>query len=144
MLHCFYSKLFIMQHTPIDSVFNIISFLPFATQAKICKKTRDAVAVDMINIIKRSIKYNKRRIMNLLENETDKVNVLQAAHCLYHYKNENEIRDVIESVLQHKEEYPKAALDIVKMGFLQGWSNKKIHRHMVSKLDYDGLFMIGW
>ena len=133
-----------MEHLPIENTFNVISFLPFSTQAKVCKKTRDAIAPKMANIIKRSMKFNKRRIIDLLEDETDNVKVIQSAHCLFSNMNENELRKVIDQVLKYEALYPKSSIEIIEKGFELGWTNKKIHRHMIKEFDWNRLFIIGW
>ena len=128
----------------IEHVFNIIQFLPFGTQAHICEKTRSAVLPLMANVIKRSMKNNRERIMKQMEDETDSIQLMRSAQCLYQGLNENQLREVIQMVIQNSKKYPQESIHIIKMGFEMKWSMKKIYRHMISKFDVEHLVDIGW
>ena len=128
----------------IENVFNIIQFLPFGSQAKICEKTRAMVLPLMANVIKRSMKNNRERMMKLKEDEMDSLEVMRSAQCLYQGLNENQIRDVIETIIRNKKKYSMEVIDIISFGLKSGWTHKKIHRHVIHKLDIAHLVDLGW
>lgn len=133
-----------MSTISIENVFNIIKFLPYSTQARICEKSRSEIIPLMANVIKRSMKNNRQRIMKLKEDENESIQVMRSAQCLYQGLNNNELRKVIETVLRNSKKYPQESIDTINMGFEMGWSMKKIYRHMIFKLNVQHLIDIGW
>ena len=137
-----------------DVSFHIMEFLPVPTQFDICKTTRarsKVRAAVAVRKIRRSIKANRIRMFKaaLLNNYTDELqrsllglflSSSQIEKLIDHILcrgDDDYIRDVWTMFMDERNftPYPQEVKDTVVLGSFLGWSNKKVLRIAISKMD---------
>ena len=133
-----------MTTIPIEVAFNIITFLPYAKQSQVCKRSRNESLPYIANIIKCAMKKNRSRILNAAENEIETLQMRRAAHCLYQNLPEKDLNQLLDLILIKRSKYPIGVYDAIIDGRKRKWTTKKIHRVVIYQLSVGDIVDIGW